>query len=457
MIFNQVLHRLSASKYNSKIILVIMCVLVAALLTDISIIKISEISANELDSSSGIVIFTFILAIYVIGQYFILEFVKHNSRESRTKEGESHLDIIHKMVTITQYVLTALLIFVVVEMVMISYYNVATLIVSVSLSYTLVVVIMSLLAQRFFLWFRSNRNSVVLLYGLSAAMLAINAVFTLAFVSDVLINVTTEMHPHVGGLKYTNFAPNSITSTLNYAYFISSIIAFVTTWGATSMLLYHYSKKLGKVRYWFILSIPLIYFLSQFLSLLLNLFSPLLQLDPVFYGILFTLIFTLSKPIGGVLFGIAFWTITKNLSRNIIRDYTTVSAYGLVLLFISNQGVVITNAPYPPFGLVTISFVGLSSYLILVGIYSSAISVAQDVNLRKSIRTSAIEQSKLLDSIASAQMEQEIERRVIKVTREQQHKMEEETGIESSVDENDIKQYINEVLQEVKGKKGSIS
>ena len=90
-------------------------------------------------------------------------------------------------------------------------------------------------------------------------------------------------------------------------------------------------------------------------------------------------------------------------------------------------------------------------------ILSSSISVANDVSIRKSIRKTAIEQSKLLDSIAYAQMEQEITMKVVKVTREQQNKIVEETGIESSLDENDIKGYLGQVLNEVKGKKGSIS
>ena len=41
--------------------------------------------------------------------------------------------------------------------------------------------------------------------------------------------------------------------------------------------------------------------------------------------------------------------------------------------------------PCPPFVLVTVSFFGLASYLLLIGIYSSAVSVAEDSNLRRSI------------------------------------------------------------------------
>jgi hypothetical protein len=60
--------------------------------------------------------------------------------------------------------------------------------------------------------------------------------------------------------------------------------------------------------------------------------------------------------------------------------------------YFSNQATTLVSTPYPHFRLATISMsmFGLSSYLILVGIYSSAISVAADSELRRSIRKFAI-------------------------------------------------------------------
>ena len=60
------------------------------------------------------------------------------------------------------------------------------------------------------------------------------------------------------------------------------------------------------------------------------------------------------------------------------------------------------KAGYPPYGLANVSFVGLASFLILTGLYNSAVSVARDVKLRRSIKSSALLQSsKLLDSIGT--------------------------------------------------------
>lgn len=128
-----------------------------------------------------------------------------------------------------------------------------------------------------------------------------------------------------------------------------------------------------------------------------------------------------------------------------------ISTLGLTLLFVSNQAILLVeNTPYPPFGLVTVSFIGLSSYLLLVGIYSSAISVAEDSKLRQSIRNTVTKESRLLDSIGMAHMEQEIQRKIIEFIKQNQYRMAEETGIQSSLTEEDMKEYLDQVINEVK-------
>jgi hypothetical protein len=47
-------------------------------------------------------------------------------------------------------------------------------------------------------------------------------------------------------------------------------------------------------------------------------------------------------------------------------------------------------------------------------------------------------------------MEQEIERRVLRVAIEQSEKMKEETGIQTSLSQEDAKEYLEEVLNEIK-------
>ena len=73
----------------------------------------------------------------------------------------------------------------------------------------------------------------------------------------------------------------------------------------------------------------------------------------------------------------------------------------------------------------------------------------QDVALRHSIRKSVTEQSKLLDSIGTAQMEQELQSRVLTITKKLSDEMEEKTGVEASMTVEDMKEQIEMVRKEI--------
>ena len=123
-------------------------------------------------------------------------------------------------------------------------------------------------------------------------------------------------------------------------------------------------------------------------------------------------------------------------------------------MFTSNQPTGLIQAPFPPFGLVTASFFGLAAFLFLIGVYSSAISVSQDRNIRKYIKNYA-KQLTFLGGIGSSEMEKEIQKIVKNVMTEVDEKtrnLESTTGIESSLEEQDIKEYVKIAIQEVSRK-----
>jgi Tfp pilus assembly PilM family ATPase len=61
----------------------------------------------------------------------------------------------------------------------------------------------------------------------------------------------------------------------------------------------------------------------------------------------------------------------------------------------------------------------------------------------------------LVDNIGTAQMEQEIEKRFLKVARAQQDVLTDQSGIESSLTEEDMKEYLEQVIEEVKKQRPS--
>jgi hypothetical protein len=58
-------------------------------------------------------------------------------------------------------------------------------------------------------------------------------------------------------------------------------------------------------------------------------------------------------------------------------------------------------------------------------------------------------QSRLLDSIASAEMQNELQSRVIKLIKAQCTRIEEQTGTKPSLTDEEIKEYLNEILKQI--------
>ena len=140
--------------------------------------------------------------------------------------------------------------------------------------------------------------------------------------------------------------------------------------------------------------------------------------------------------------GIGFWSMAQ-VGRNnpALNRYLTISGFGFFLLFTSNQALLMSINPYPPFGIATITVMGLSAYLVMIGIYLSTISLSQNAELRRSIRQVARSQSKLFDSMVTAEIEKEVERRVMEVVRVQSVQMENETGLSPPLTEDEAKEY----------------
>ena len=83
---------------------------------------------------------------------------------------------------------------------------------------------------------------------------------------------------------------------------------------------------------------------------------------------------------------------------------------------------------------------------------TSAVSVAQDAELRKIVRTTVKEEFDLLRNIGTSQLEEEIQWKVTQVTTRLSQSITQRTGIEPTLVDEDIKEYCTEVLQEIRKK-----
>jgi hypothetical protein len=436
---------------SNRLFFVTCTILVSLLFIDSALVQISTFLNSYLNDDQQFYIFAFIAISFIIGQHFILSFSRGKIKS--VKSSWILPRSIHTVVIISYYILALLLLVILSEIFLNSSYNTFVAILLIIISYGISSMSMGLLAYRFFIWFRSKKSYLVLLYSISCSIFTIANLFVMIFASYIIPQRGSIIEPHVHIILYFN-NPGSFEYILYNGYVICSVLSFVFFWLATAMVLRHYSKRIGRIKYWVIVCLPLVYFLTQFNPLLLNTLSALTAQDPFVFGIVVSIIYSVSKSIGGIVFALAFWFMAKKTNKNyVIRDFLILTATGFILLYVSEQAVALTSAPYPPFGITSVATVGLASYLILIGLHYSAISVSSDIRTRKLILSSAIKELDLLGNVGYAEMEKQLEGVVAGILRK--HPPEVESPTENLSTER-VKEYTKEVLDEIGRSSGHV-
>lgn len=430
---------------SNRVIITFAVILLFALFIDGSLLKIYTFLNSIQNTDQQNLTFVFIVIAFVVGQYCILAVVR--SRIKEIGAPRILINTVHKFVTISQYILSLILLVIIAEIILYSHYNTLLLSLITMISYGLSCIALGILALRFFLWFRSKRSYSILFYGLSSSVFVISNLFLMVFIMHIIPQAGDVVRSHVHRTLYFN-DPGSFGYVLYNGYVITSILSFIITWIATSIILHYYSKKVGKIKYWIIVSLPLVYFLSQFIPLFLNLFNPILGQNLFLYMVFASVIFAVSKAAGGILFGIVFWIMSRKMNKNkALRHFLIIITIGFMLLFVSEQAVSLISLPIPPFGLVSVATLGLSSYLILIGLYYSAISISTDIEFRKFIRASTIKELTFLGKIGSAEKEKETEKIVNRLIRQNLEEVKSQIG---NTQPENVKGYIDDIMDEIK-------
>jgi hypothetical protein len=435
-------------EFGTKRIDIFVYVLIGILSLDTIINQLSAGLSIAVSSFSWIILFVILGIIAIVCQLFIMQFVNRTGLAVRTKVR--HIRRMHVAVTVCQYFVILLFVYVIVEIVLTeSYSSISSLLVTI-VSYMTSILLMGIFTVIFLSWYRNNRSSVlVLLYGLSFATVVIASLALLTvWIYLFSVQMPATIFP-TSDIFYPITEEDTNWKVLSKIYQYSDIASFFLKWGGTALILYHYSHKIGKVKYWVFLSLPVGYF-SLMVIYHLHIYEPHDELETlVFYGII-----SLNATFGGILFYLAFKLTSENFRSNqAFRNYLLMAGFGFMLFFSGSQGSVITTL-YPPYGFATISSYGLGSYLILLGLYLSALSVSQDEQLRNMIKASTLSESKFLHSIgiSAGERKKEVISTVIEKAKLQQATIIKDIGIDTSLSEEDIKSYVNEVEKEEEDK-----
>ena len=443
---------LSVSHYDRRKMLITFSIVMIALVIDLFISNIADIVSSQIVTFWGISLFVGLSVVCVVGQYLIIGMLKTKNKEVNV--SSYNVKKFEIAATILQYIITAIMLFVILQIIFTHNYYTTLLSATTAISYGFVVFFLITLAYRFLSWFKISKSLVVLLYALAAIMICANAVDSILYFDVILFGKPALITPQSQVIFQTGSYPGSFMSLVNIFQAYSLNAYFILTWAGTILLLRHHLQRLGRIKFWAVITFPVIFFMSYYISYY-QAFNPSSPVTAAISSNLLIPIFiiTASITLCGIFFGIGFWSLAKGLPLNSrVKDYMIITACGFILYFNCAQATVL-QAAYPPYGLANVSFVGLAAFLILMGLHNSAISVAQDAQLRKSIKTSTLHQSsKLLDTIGTAQMTREIEDNVLRMTRNNAATLTEQSGVEPSLTENEIKSYVDKVISEVKKK-----
>ena len=440
----------SPNTTNRRTIVIVASITLGSLILDYILGTFFDILKDHLTSIIGLVIFSTIsILMYGIGQYCIMAFAKKISEEVKMS------GIMNKFATITQtiqHILLATLLIIVTQMVLLSQYSLGLFLTATALGTLPGVIMYGILGLRLLSWYNSNKTAgMVLLLGMAASTGAIamagNVVFLAIIVSEKpsVIDAQTEV----------DFNRISSSEILNAMFFsivvMMAIISSMFQWAGIAAMMRHLSTRIGKIKYWMIICLPACALLAGI--------APSLLAPPTSNFALYSegkVSFRVLTVIGSsslqAIWGLGYLSIAKginNVNKNSpIINYMTATAFGIMLTGFAFASPVIF-VTYPPFGLAGHSYLTLAAYLFSFGFYSSAISVAQDAKLRQTIRRFAVQESKLIDNIGKANFEQQIEKKVLSASKAQLYAMKNETGMETSLTEQDVKEYLEQVLKEI--------
>jgi hypothetical protein len=414
--------------------------IVVLVIIDTSILSVSKYFFQENDYFN-LIIFSVLLVASIFGQYALLKII--GEKIQKFPSLIRHY-LFHKLNTFVPFSLLFVIFLILLEMEITSSYHTILVSIIIWIIYSIALLNMSVLIFQFFQWIKFNKNYVVISYTIT-----IIAILTNLTISVISVTYSIDIGPNVIPWFYNPVQSFSyVPNFMDLIYEITSITTFITMWLSSILLLSHYAKKYGLIKFGIIIIAPLVYFLSLFSPFLDMLFDPISSDYPYLVNLTYSILISSAKPIGGFLFGLIFWSASKTIDNKLLKEYMMIAGFGIMILFTSNQVIYLMRPDYPPFGLFTVSFFVIGSYISFLGIYASAICVAQDRELRQILRKSSERNVNLFNQIGKSQME----KKLITTADTTMRKFRDESGVQS-VEDKDYKKYVEDAIREIQKEK----
>lgn len=433
-------------------------VLIAALLIDSLLSDVSTFVNEYLSESIRVILFSTIVGVAVVAGSYV---IRKDTNQVKHELGSRNniLPLISDSVAVVQYVIVGLLVLITLQIIFTSAYFIIFLIAALMLSWIVAVGLMGLMSFKFIQWYRSEKSTLILLYLIFSLM--ISAIqLTISIPTFFIIAQSAPFTVNSEATEVKPFQANTLDLSTLFAI-VSGANWFVipmsyVVWVATAVMLYKYSPTIGRIKYWLMLAAPLAGLVIGEVALLV--FIP--SINTVFdqQVIFYTLILFGGLLAGGLLLAFAFRIVSRSLRNSAegkLSNYLSIASRGIAILFVAFYANVSAGS-YLPFGILASSFLHFGAFLFFAGVFASAISISSDRSLRIALRKDLPDKTRLLASIGSADMKQELEKHTRNIVKNYQLDVKEKTGIDSSFPEYDIKKYVEEAMSHVKTEKENL-
>jgi hypothetical protein len=421
---------------------------------DSTVVDFGSYSGVEASPWSNIAIFVIFSITFGLSSTILLNSMKNGISRDKSKSAPQGLRYFQITIGATLILTIAIILIIILQMLVLNKYSLLLLRIQIYISHLPAVAFLSFLVFLFIGWLSSSkRNYVIILYTISFSLACINLLVSLAYLDTYFSNSSLPDVRHYSMTTYViQIHGLPLTESLSVVFDVVSLSSFLLMWIATAVFLSQYRNKMGRTKYFSLISIPLVYYIFPLQGYFGDVFFDLLQSSPVSYSIIYILIFSATKQVGAVLFSLVFWTASSLVYDNRIRKSLLISAIGMAILFGTFEIASLQYHVYPPYGFITQAFIPLGSYLLLVGIFTSAKVISRDSAVRKEFYKSASIQLSLLKSIGVSQMEKELEEEV-KSVEEKLSRMETTLDI-PQLEEQEAKEILHDVLNELYYSKG---
>jgi hypothetical protein len=430
---------------STSIIIFVGFVVVLLHILDMSAGDTWALNMNDLNSFQYLLIYCIITVASLIIQVFLLAVSIRIA--FKIKKATSRLSTIIRYVYLGSHIaVISSIVYLLTEQIVTSSYNIEILQLIVGLSLIPSVLILISLAFTTFKSFLSTKRKIVTINGIAIIAIALQLFIAFCYIEINLYSkpeiITPDRNPWASYF-YTN-----LQSKISFIYEVSEALSFIIIWIALILLTKQHAQKMGMIKYSITLSIPMIYFLLQYSPLLLEqigTLSFLLMAEGSLFLYIYNFILNTVNVGTGILFGISFYILSRSLVYRELKYYLIISGTGIMIIFSSGVSTILTLAPFPAWAIVSLSFVLPASFLFLIGLDSAVYYIASDMLIRRYLYRHR-DQFELFQSLGYTKAADIIEQKI----HNQLHNLENEKMFKSISEMEDTKQYIANIITEMK-------